>query len=98
MQPLLQQLDDIEAEMKSIGYWSSKEVPESEQKTFEHWLQFKFLPVARHRIERADIPKDSQVGVMAMRKYDYHSYVPEAQQLFLLLSAFDGLVREHKKG
>ena len=93
-QRLLAKLDQVEAEMKAIGYWSAAGLPEPEQKTFEHWLQFKFLPEARRRIERHDLPEDSNVGVMAMRQYDYHSYVPEAQRLFLLLSEFDKLVRE----
>lgn len=95
MQRLLKQLDDIESEMRAIGYWSLVELPEPEQVTFEHWLQYRFLPTARRRIEQSDIPDDSYVGVMAMRHYDYHTYVPEAQRLFLLLSELDRLVREH---
>lgn len=94
MQPLLAKLGEVEAEMKAIGYWSSTELPELEQNTFEHWLQFKFLPTARQRIEHYDFPGDTNVGVMAMRQYDYHAYVPEAQHLYLLLTEFDKLVRE----
>lgn len=33
-----------------------------------------------------------QLGQMAMREYDYHSYVIEAQNLLNLLHKFDRLV------
>lgn len=98
MNPLLEKLDEVEAEMRAIGYWQEEAFRESDQKTFEHWLQFTFLPVARNRIEQRDIPADSQVGVMAMRQYDYHSYVPEAQRLLALLSDFDTLVLQQHVG
>jgi hypothetical protein len=39
------------------------------------------------------LPKDSQVGIMAMRQYDYHSSVPEAHRLVSLLHEFDELVK-----
>ena len=94
MSRLIEQLDKIETEMKFIGYWFDADL-EGTDKAFEHWLQFKFLPQARRRIADNDLPKDSQVGLAAMRQYDYHSYVPEAQNLFALLSEFDELVREH---
>nr|WP_261361997.1 hypothetical protein [Humisphaera borealis] len=38
------------------------------------------------------MPIHSQVGLMAMRQYDYHSHVPEAQGLLKLLQDFDELI------
>src|SRR6218665_82808 len=81
LERLLEQLNSIEAEMMSISYWSDPALPEAEQVGFERWLQFKFLPEARRRIQCDDLPEDSHVGVIAMRQYGYHSVVPEAQTL-----------------
>jgi uncharacterized protein YqcC (DUF446 family) len=97
MDHLLRKLDEVEAEMKAIGYWSKIALARDEQKTFEHWLQFTFLPEARRRIKLRDIPTTSQVGAMAMRQYDYHTYIPEAQRLFVLLSEFDRLIEAAAK-
>jgi uncharacterized protein YqcC (DUF446 family) len=106
---LSQTLDQIEAEMKRIGYW--QENPPDLQAmaargeihscldapSFELWLQALFLPNARHAVQTDTLPSDSQVGLMAMRQYDYHSFVPEAQGLIKLLDEFDDLVRKHKR-
>ena len=93
MDALLHKLDEVEAQMKAIGYWSATEPPEQARQTFEYWLQYSFLPVARRRIQQHDLPHDSNVGVMALRQYDYHSHVPEAQPLLQLLTEFDVLVQ-----
>lgn len=97
-------LDEVEAEMKRIGFWSA-DPPDLQAAvaqgrirsfldapSFELWLQQIFLPNARKAVAEANLPAQSQVGVMAMRQYDYHSSVPEAQTLLELLSAFDELV------
>jgi uncharacterized protein YqcC (DUF446 family) len=104
---ITEKLDQIEAEMKRIGYWQEIS-PELQAKvdrgelrsylnapSFELWLQAVFLPNARHAVAINTFPKDSQVGVMAMRQWDYHSYVAEAQDLLRLLSEFDSLVIDH---
>ena len=65
--------------------------------SFELWLQCIFLPNARSAIDTNSLPDDSQVGLMAMRQYDYHSSMPEAQPLVNLLHEFDGLVKHHRK-
>lgn len=101
---VLAQLDLIEAEMKRIGYWSA-DPPDLQAEiragrlrtyldapTFELWLQGVFLPNARAAAQAENLPTRSQVGDMAMRQYDYHSYVPEAQHLLRLLFDFDALV------
>ncbi len=97
-------LDAIEQEMRTIGYWSEvvqdpfAKLPPGEPRvyinasSFEAWLQFVFLPNARQAVAAGDLPARSQVGLMAMRQYDYHSYVPEAQRLVELLQEFDRLV------
>lgn len=99
-------LNEIESEMKKIGFW--EENPPDLQAafasgqmqnyfdapSFELWLQCIFLPNARRAIQTTTLPKDSQVGVMAMRQYDYHSIVPEAQHLVSLLHEFDKMVKE----
>jgi uncharacterized protein YqcC (DUF446 family) len=101
---VLAKLDAIEAEMKRIGYWSESP-PDLQAEiragmlrsfidapSFELWLQCVFIPNARAVATRNDLPKESQVGVMAMRQYDYHSHIPAAQKLLELLSDFDAIV------
>lgn len=106
---LAQKLDQIEAEMKRIGYW--QEAPPDLQAaaargelrsyldapSFESWLQTIFLPNARRAAEIDDLPASSQVGVMAMREWNYHSSVPEAHDLIKLLYEFDELIRNHRR-
>ena len=101
---LFGQLDRIELEMKRIGYWS--EVPSdllekfrngtlcafTDAPSFESWLQHVFLVNARAAVRENKIPSQSQVGLMAMRQYDYHSSIPEAHPLMNLLSEFDAIV------
>jgi uncharacterized protein YqcC (DUF446 family) len=106
---ILAQLDAIEAEMKRIGYWSDDppdliaEIDSGKIKSyldapsFELWLQCVFLPRARAAANENTLPVQSQVSQMAMRQYDYHSHVPEAQQLLELLHAFDALIEKHAK-
>ena len=90
-------LDEIEAEMKKIGFW--KDNPPTfkvnnylEAPSFELWLQCVFLPNARKAAKTGEYPQNSQVGLMAMREYDYHSCVEEALNLVSLLNDFDELI------
>ena len=97
-------VDEIEAEMKRIGFWTENPPPLLEMADrgelrsyldapcFEQWLQCVFLPRARAAIEHDDFPGSSSVAEMARRQYDYHSYVPEAERLLELLREFDALV------
>lgn len=98
-------LDEIEAEMKRIGYWEADPPADALAKAasdearfqlfyglrFEQYLQLVVLPAAR-RLRDQDLPRESKLGLMAMRQYDYHSHVPEAQTLLNLLYEFDALV------
>jgi uncharacterized protein YqcC (DUF446 family) len=89
-------LNAIEAELRRIGYWQDAAPPQHAgggSGTFEQWLQFVFLPNARRAVASGEVPDDSNVGLMALRQYDYHSHVPEAQPLLGLLQEFDALVR-----
>ncbi len=60
--------------------------------SFELWLQCVFLPRAREAVAAHSLPGQSQVGLMAMRQYDYHQQVPEARGLLGLLNEFDALI------
>ena len=94
---VLAKLDAIEAEMKKIGFWTDNP-PEfqvsnySEAPTFELWLQCVFLPNARAAAGKSTYPAKRQVGLMAMRQYDYHEYVEQAQTLLELLNEFDRII------
>jgi uncharacterized protein YqcC (DUF446 family) len=102
--PFLQKLEEIEGELRSLGWWRAKpidpfahlspEEPRSylDASTFEDWLQFVFLPNARGAAQGGTLPTSSNVGLMAQRQYDYHEHVVEAQALIRLLSEFDEMV------
>jgi uncharacterized protein YqcC (DUF446 family) len=93
------QLDLIEAELRRLGWWLDSPEPPSELEpsklfaglTFPQWLQYEFLPHARTAIRADALPASSNVGLAAMRQYDYHSTVPEALPLVRLLYQFDDL-------
>ena len=101
---VLQKLDQIEAEMRRIGYWQENPLDLKaryasgelrsylDAPSFELWVQTIFIPNARHAAQTDTLPKDSQVGLMAMRQYDYQSSIPEAHGLMRLLNEFDDLV------
>ncbi|HYE94968.1 MAG TPA: YqcC family protein [Rubricoccaceae bacterium] len=96
-------LDAIEAELKRLGWWDEAAPSLVERydrgalrtyldaPSFEAWLQGVFLPRARAALTEGAYPRPSQVGLMALRQYDYHSLVPEAQPLLALLHRFDAL-------
>jgi uncharacterized protein YqcC (DUF446 family) len=90
-------IDEIETEMKNIGFWN-KNPPQVtvgnflEAPSFELWLQCVFIPNARKAAKSGKYPSGSQVGQMAMREYNFHSYVEEAQKLLRLLHKFDKAV------
>lgn len=104
---ILRQLDAVEEELRRIGYWFpdthdlKAKYDRGELRTyldapsFELWLAHVCLPKARQVAAEAHLPKESQVGLMAKRQYDYHSYMPEAQPLLLLLDEFDRLVESY---
>jgi uncharacterized protein YqcC (DUF446 family) len=96
---LARHLDAIEAELRRIGFWTDRP-PKVEVEsyldapTFELWLQQVFLPSARQAAAELDLPKESNVGLMALRQYDNHDHVGKAERLMALLSEFDELVEK----
>ena len=65
--------------------------------SFELWLQCIFLPNARAEAHTGALPPRSQMGLMAMRQYDYHSHDEVAQPLLKLLYDFDAIVEGRPK-
>ncbi len=105
---LLGKLDEIEAELKTIGYWDDGLDSEGLREKFDKreigsWLDIRFslylqaifLPQAREAVRDADLPRESFVSVRAAREYEFWSEIPEAQRLTELLSQFDDLVEKY---
>lgn len=95
-------LSAIEAEMKRIGYWSFKSLPDEaydfqkafamDTMAFSQWLQFIFIPRVRSIIEqKGDFPSESMVGLQAARDFEGDG---NASELVTMLSEFDGLFRK----
>lgn len=98
-QDVASRLNDIESEMKRIGYWREEPLPpEMYQFTqafamdtmpFACWLQFIFIPRVRSIIEaNGEFPRTSMVAAQAIREFDG---VPETGPLLSALSEFDAL-------
>ncbi|MCK5115592.1 MAG: YqcC family protein [Candidatus Aegiribacteria sp.] len=90
-------LDEIETEMKRMSLWSDNPPAFTvsnylEAPSFELWLQCIFIPHAREAARKGQYPERSQVGLMAMRQYNYHSFLEKAQPLLGLLSQFDKII------
>jgi uncharacterized protein YqcC (DUF446 family) len=91
-------IDQIEAEMRSIGLWQDtplqpeqlhfKEAFAMDTMTFAQWLQFIFVVRVREAIASNEFPSGSSVGAQAVREFD--GYL-EADRLLTLLSEFDAL-------
>jgi len=97
---IIKALDDIESELKTIGFWSAnppdfKVFYFTEAPSFQLWLQCVFLPSARDAVKKDDYPESSQVGLMALRQYEYHRHVKEAQNLISLLNKLDKIVEDY---
>ena len=84
-------LDAAAVRQQAIDYAREHDESPIGQMPFEHWLQCVFIPNARAAARTDSLPSSSRVAVMAMRQYDYHSHVPEAQELLRLLGEFDDL-------
>jgi uncharacterized protein YqcC (DUF446 family) len=105
----LQKLDEIEAEMRRIGYWS--EALESgagrcgprfqsclDAPSFAVWLQGLFLPNARAAAREGVLPARSQAGEIARRQYAASADLPETRRLHALLREFDELCLYRSRG
>ncbi len=104
---ILMMVGKIENEMKRIDYWVDNP-PDLEAEvasgtirsfldapSFELWLQCIFIPNVKRAVKNDNLPKESQVGFMAMKQYNFHTVVEEAQPLLLLLHEFDSLIVNH---
>ena len=90
--------DEIEAEMRKIGFWQSEPLkPEQlaftqafamDTMSYAQWLQFIFLPRVREAVAANQFPSGSSVGAQAVREFDG---APDADRLVTLLSEFDAL-------
>lgn len=87
-------LDCQSVRKQAVERAREQEVSPIANMSFENWLQAVFLPHARETVRTNSLPQSSHVGVMAMRQYDYHSHVPEAQPLLKLLYEFDQLISD----
>ena len=95
---VLSKLDEIEAEMKRIGFWSDNPPDFTvnhylEAPSFELWLQCILIPHAREAAGKGQYPERSQVGLMAMKEYNYHTFVERAQPLLRLLNQLDKIIK-----
>ena len=94
-----QKITEIETEMKRIGYWNPELLPEEaydfreafamDTMTYSQWLQFILIPSVRQIIDqKGPFPKESMVGVQAVREFDGEA---NASKLVTLLCEFDEL-------
>jgi uncharacterized protein YqcC (DUF446 family) len=92
-------INDIEAEMKRLGYWHGEPLPPEmynftqafamDTMPFVYWLEFVFIPRVRDIIaEQGQCPSSSMVGAQAIREFDGDR---DAVGLVSMLSEFDGL-------
>jgi uncharacterized protein YqcC (DUF446 family) len=100
--PALHKLDEIEAEMKRIGYWSDALEMQGEAcagrfgscldaPSFKIWVQTLFLPNARAVALEGNLPARSQAGEIVRRQYADDASAPEARRLRALIHEFDEL-------
>ena len=98
----LKKLDEIEAEMRRVGYWFDSLEPASgacgtkfnsalDAPSFQLWLQCVFLPNARAAANEGSLPARSQAGEIARRQFMSKTQAPEARKLFGLIQEFDEL-------
>jgi uncharacterized protein YqcC (DUF446 family) len=90
----------IEREMQRIGYWAAMPPPRMDPAalyhgvSFEHFLQFVYLPHVAQAAETGDFAAvpPYRIGLAALRHYDYHSFVEEAQGLLRLCHELESLM------
>ena len=93
-------LDEIEAEMRRIGYWSDALDVQTgacevrfksylDAPSFRTWVQALFLPNARAAALEGKLPARSQAGEIVRRQYAREADIPEARKLLALIRDFD---------
>jgi uncharacterized protein YqcC (DUF446 family) len=95
-QQILEKIEEIEQEMKRIGFWDEKNFEKNiNTPTFEQYLQYGVIPKVRKIVaEKGGFPKESNLGLRAMKEYDYMDSVPEADNLQRLLREFDNIINK----
>ena len=99
---VLKKLEEIEAEMRRLGYWSdslertsgiceTKYRSALDAPTFQVWVQGLFLPSARATAMEGKLPARSQAGEIARRQYAAQMQTPDAKRLLNLIREFDEL-------
>jgi len=93
--PVSCRFEDIAGEMRRVGYWDAADPNRNGygrvvSPPFVLHLQKIFLPWARQRVQETSLPPNTNIGILEIRQYDYHSIVPVAQPLLRLLCQFDG--------
>ena len=89
--------DEIEAELKRLGWWNApkpdmnfKEAFGMDTMAFGQWLTYVLVPRIREIVATgADPPASSSVGVFAVRELDGDH---QAEHLKGLLSELDGII------
>ena len=93
-------INEIEAELKRLNRWQLEPLPDSAYEDMgpfgmnsmapEQWLQFVLIPRVEEIIaSRGEFPKESQVGVWALKNLAHDD---EADHLCALLGEFDSLI------
>ncbi|MCP4179084.1 MAG: YqcC family protein [bacterium] len=94
---LILKIEEIESEMKNIGFWSINP-PHfnvktcSEAPSFELWLQSAFLPNTKSMCKSGILPLHSQIGLLAKCQQNYQNYNTKTQNLLKLLNELDDIV------
>lgn len=98
-------VNELELEMKKLGYWSHKskavdvktitEPFGMGQITFEEWLQYVFIPNVRKIIEeKGKLPEESNLGYAAFKNYEYMDDMPETRNLASILREIDEIINK----
>jgi uncharacterized protein YqcC (DUF446 family) len=91
-------LDAIIAEMKAVGMWSARPLPQealgfreafaADTMSFAEWLQYVFVPRVQELVSRGGpFPATSEVAVRAVREFDGQGFA----DLEARLREFDAL-------
>lgn len=99
-----QKIDQIEVELKNIGYWEDTPLPPQKFENMgafgmntmaaSQWVQFVLIPRVRSIIEqRGQFPPNSQVAVWGVKNFEDE----KESKLLGLLSEFDVLFWPHPR-
>lgn len=101
-QQLADLLTDLEAELKTLGYWANEPPPKEQLQSsmpfcfdrlpFEHWLQFVLIPKSQELIkQRSNLPAKADIYPAAEEVFNRRD--ENTKELLNLIHAFDELSR-----